>query len=62
MSEVLTEVGSDSAVAAADAAVGAGPDTVADTNCPPISNPVLPFFSVQFFFIPHSRSMFNSLC
>ena len=46
-----TEVGSDSAVAAADAAVGAGPDTVADTNCPPISNPVLfLFFSAVLFY------------
>ncbi len=36
-----TEVGSDSAVAAADAAVGAGLGTAADTNCPPNPNPAL---------------------
>ncbi len=36
-----TEVVSDSAVAVADAAVGAGLGTAADTNCPPNSNPAL---------------------
>ncbi len=49
-----TEVVSDSAVAAADAAAGAGLDTVADINCPPNSNPVLLFFLKQSFFLAFS--------